>query len=201
MRHCGWALAMGGSVFAPLAARALGWLRVSGSWRMLLTPLLILLRVGLRGRVGFAGFVRGRAPLLLALCRAVLAGSPALRRPYGGLIAGPAGAAHSTAPLLARVGELGGSRLAVDPRDVMVEQPFDRLDRFDIFRRDQGCGEAFAAGAAGAPDAVDIVLGMDRNVVVEDVADVGDVEPAGGDVARGEKGDRAVAEGVERRRR
>jgi len=48
---------------------ALGWLRVSGWW-MLLSPLLILrLRglVGLRRLVGFAGFVRGRDPMLLAL--------------------------------------------------------------------------------------------------------------------------------------
>ena len=35
---------------------------------------------------------------------------------------------------------------------------------------------------AGAADAVDIVLGMDRHVVVEDVADVGDVEAARRDV-------------------
>jgi hypothetical protein len=41
---------------------------------------------------------------------------------------------------------------------------------------------------------------VDRHVVIEDVAHVGDIEAAGGNVACGEKGDRAVTEGVERRR-
>ena len=61
-------------------------------------------------------------------------------------------------------------------------------------------GEAFAPGAPGTPDPVDIVLRVDRNVVIEDVAHIGDIEAARRNVARGEKGDRAVAEGIERRR-
>ncbi len=40
------------------------------------------------------------------------------------------------------------------------------------------------AGAAGAADAVHIVVGVVRDVVVEDVADGGDVQAARGDVAR-----------------
>jgi hypothetical protein len=39
-----------------------------------------------------------------------------------------------------------------------------------------------ASRAAGAADAVDIILGMLRHVVVDDVADVGDVDAARGDV-------------------
>src|SRR4029077_4102592 len=45
----------------------LDWLRLSGFCRVLLASLLILLRLGLVRLVGFIGFVRGRAPMLLAL--------------------------------------------------------------------------------------------------------------------------------------
>src|SRR4029077_16948132 len=166
---------------------------VSDSWRMLLMPQLILLLrglVGLSRLVRFAGFVRGRGPMLLALslgprlrARLRSAASIATRSRASPVAPGQG------APVFARVGDLGGARLAIDPRDVMAEQPFNGLDRLGLFRRDQSCCEAFAAGASRAPDAVDVVLGMNRNVVVEDVADVGDVEAAGGDVARGKKGD------------
>ena len=50
-----------------LRCRALGWLRLNCFWRVLLASLLILLRVGLMGLVWFVGFLRGRAPMLLAL--------------------------------------------------------------------------------------------------------------------------------------
>ena len=42
----------------------------------------------------------------------------------------------------------------------------------------------FLPAAAGAADAVDIVLGVDRHVEVDDVGHVGDVEAARGDVGR-----------------
>jgi hypothetical protein len=47
--------------------RIMGWPPVSGFWRVLLTSLLILLRAGLMGLAWFVGFVRGQAPMLLAL--------------------------------------------------------------------------------------------------------------------------------------
>jgi len=43
-----------------------------------------------------------------------------------------------------------------------------------------------SSGASGASDAVDIVLGVCRQVVVDDQVDRGDVEPARGDVGRDE---------------
>ena len=49
-------------------------------------------------------------------------------------------------------------------------------------------------GPAGAADAVDIVFGVDRHVVVEDVADVGDVEAARRDVGGDQELQLAVAE-------
>ena len=63
---------------------------------------------------------------------------------------------------------------------------------------DDGDGGAGLAGAAGAADAVDVVVGVMRHVEIEDVADVGNVEAAGGDVGGDQQLDLAVAERVER---
>ncbi len=65
---------------------------------------------------------------------------------------------------------------------------------------DDGDGGAALAGAAGAADAVDVVVGVMRHVEVEDVADVGNVEAAGGDVGGDQQLRLAVAECVQRRR-
>jgi hypothetical protein len=46
-----------------------------------------------------------------------------------------------------------------------------------LARRDEQDGVAGAAGAAGAADAVHVGLGVVGNVVVDDVADAGHVEP------------------------
>src|SRR5262249_62416879 len=59
-------------------------------------------------------------------------------------------------------------------------------------------GKTLAPGAAGATDTVDIVLGVDRPIVIEDVVHVGNIETAPRHVARGKESDRAVAEGIER---
>ena len=65
-----------------------------------------------------------------------------------------------------------------------------------------GRGEARGAAARRRPrgpaDAVDVVLGHVRQVEVHDVADVGDVDAAGGDVGRDEHAVGAVLEPVER---
>ena len=55
------------------------------------------------------------------------------------------------------------------------------------------------AGAAGAADPVDVILGMMRHVEIEDVADRRDVEAAGRDVAGDQQGGLAVAEGIQGR--
>ena len=55
------------------------------------------------------------------------------------------------------------------------------------------------SGAASAADAVHVIVGLPGNVVVEYVADVGNIEAARGDIGGGEKLDAAFAEGVERR--
>ena len=64
---------------------------------------------------------------------------------------------------------------------------------------DDGQRDAGLAGAARAADAVDVVLRVMRRVVVDDVADVGNVEPARGDVGADQQLHLVVAERVERR--
>ena len=59
---------------------------------------------------------------------------------------------------------------------------------------------AFAAGAAGAADPVDVVLGDFRQLVVHDVRQLVDVEPARGDVGRDEHAHRPCLEVRERAR-
>ena len=63
-----------------------------------------------------------------------------------------------------------------------------------LARLDEGDRHALAAGAPGAPDAVDVGLGRRRDVVVDDVREVLDVEAARGDVGRDEQVERAGAE-------
>ena len=65
-----------------------------------------------------------------------------------------------------------------------------------VVGRDDHEGLAGAPGAAGAADAVDIVVGeMVRNVEIEHVADIGDVEAAGGDVGGDQQLEVSLAEG------
>ena len=63
--------------------------------------------------------------------------------------------------------------------------------------RAEGDGDAVAAGAGRAADAVDIGIRHFRQVVVEDMADAGDVDAARGDVGGDEDADFAVTEGLQ----
>jgi len=113
---------------------------------------------------------------------------------------GPAAtAAPSIAPLRAlSLGQFLRARRAVHPRNLLTQHPLDGLQRLDVLRCHQHGGEAFAASAPRTANAVDVILGMYGDVVVEDVAHGGDVETTRRHVARGEKGYRSVAERFER---
>src|SRR5690606_20927883 len=91
-----------------------------------------------------------------------------------------------------RVGTLPG-------RDGQSGELFDIGDRLAIFWRDERERAAGGARAAGAADAVDVIIGVPRRVEVEHVAHAFDVEPAGGDVARAQDVDLALLEPVELR--
>ena len=68
------------------------------------------------------------------------------------------------------------------------------LQQVALARGDEGDRVAGAAGPAGAADAVHVGLGVGGDVVVDDVADPLDVEPAGGDVGRDQDVELAVAQ-------
>src|SRR5439155_963384 len=72
--------------------------------------------------------------------------------------------------------------------DLLADQLLDRGDRLVVVRRHDGDGGAGFSRAAGAADAVDIIVGVMRHVEIEYVADVRDVEPAGGDVGSDQEG-------------
>ena len=64
----------------------------------------------------------------------------------------------------------------------MFEGLFDSAEGLEFSGGYEGDGVAFFFGACGAADAVDVVLGIDGDVVVEDVGDAFDVEASCGDV-------------------
>src|SRR5204863_8647313 len=77
-------------------------------------------------------------------------------------------------------------------RDVLADQLLDRGDRLAVFGRRQGQRAAGSAGAPGAADAVDVILGVVWHVEIEDVAEALDIEAARRNVAGDEQPDRAV---------
>src|SRR6185437_12967049 len=93
--------------------------------------------------------------------------APGLRPP--GATGGRRTTAAATAPRVVVDQRLGGDALDLGGRDILADQRDDGGDEPAVLRRRQGEGAALEAGAAGAADAVDIVLGMDGNVEIEDV--------------------------------
>src|SRR5690606_24917175 len=69
-----------------------------------------------------------------------------------------------------------------DLGELLAGGALDHLDQAALARRDEADGVARTPGAAGAADAVDVGLGIRRDVVVDDVRHALDVEAAGGDV-------------------
>src|SRR5262249_11904266 len=63
-----------------------------------------------------------------------------------------------------------------------IDQDFDARQLVAFLGSDKRIGYAFAAYAAGAADAVDVVVGRLRDVVVDDVRDAGDVDATAHDV-------------------
>ena len=81
---------------------------------------------------------------------------------------------------------LGRDRAAQEGLDVAQERRLVHAHERDRL--------AVGARAAGPTDAVDVVLGDHRQLVVDDVGQLLDVEAAGGDVGRHEDGDAALLE-------
>src|SRR5262245_5513389 len=88
--------------------------------------------------------------------------------------------------------------LDLDPRNVAADQLDDGYDELAVIGRAQGEGATLAAGAAGAADAMDIVLGVYRHIEIEHMAHADDVEAAGRDVAGDQQRDLALLEFLQR---
>jgi len=85
--------------------------------------------------------------------------------------------------------------------DELLCEVLDLAQGADLVGADEGVGVARGARAAGAADAVDVVLGVHGHVEVDDGIDAGDVDAAAHDVGRHEHLDLSVAEALEARAR
>jgi hypothetical protein len=90
-------------------------------------------------------------------------------------------------------------------QEVAADKTLDLSDVHDLVRRCQGYGSSGFAGAAGATDSVDVILGLIRKVKVDYERDLLDVDAAGRDVRRHEHtvkpGLKAVQRGLALRQR
>jgi hypothetical protein len=88
----------------------------------------------------------------------------------------------------------GASRRSFGPCDGLAGELLDLGDGLAVDRSDnRDCGAGFA-GASGASDAVNVVIGVMRDVEIENVADVWNIEPTRGDVGGDEQLRFAAAE-------
>src|SRR6185436_2174900 len=92
---------------------------------------------------------------------------------------------------------LGCGRRLAHPGNALADQLLDRGHRLAVGTCDDGDRDAAAAGATGAADAMHVVVGVEWHIEIEDVAHVGDVETAGGDVRGNQEAHVTLAEGVE----
>src|SRR3954463_7832398 len=72
------------------------------------------------------------------------------------------------------------------PDNAAPDETLERTQRPVIFRRDKADRIADGKGAAGAANAMDVILRMHREIVVHDVRNPIYVDPARGDVGRDE---------------
>ena len=161
------------------------------------TALALALRCGRRcyggGRSGLGvdldrGFDRGQDRRRGIAPRRVAAAPAARPRP----------ADRPLGPRLGRVGRRLVAGRAVGARDLVAQQRLDVGQVLLVLRRADHDRLARPPGAAGAADAVDIVLGVAGHVVIEHVADRRNVQPARRDVRSDQEFQRAVAEAVQR---
>src|SRR4051812_28911376 len=98
-------------------------------------------------------------------------------------------------------GRVGGRAEIVawhrDSRNLLTHSTLDGAYHRDLVRRHECVRVAGGRGAPGAPDAMHVILGLLRDIVVDDVTDAGDVEPSLGDVRRNEDADFARFEILE----
>ena len=75
-----------------------------------------------------------------------------------------------------------GKILELQPRNLLSDGMFDRLQRGNFFAVHQGESVAYILRPPGSADAMDIIFRMFRDIVIDDVTDAGDVESARRDI-------------------
>src|SRR5262245_19967903 len=83
-------------------------------------------------------------------------------------------------------------------RDAPVGEPLDALELAALTAVAEGDGDARGAGPRGAADAMDVALGVGRQLVVDDVGHALHVDAAGRKVGRDQHAGAAAAESIER---
>lgn len=80
----------------------------------------------------------------------------------------------------------------------LLQHPQERAGNVSVLRLgEQRCGDAEVAGAAGTTNLVHVLVNVGRQVKVDDVRDVGDIQTTGSDRCRNQDGGLACAEGLE----
>jgi len=79
-----------------------------------------------------------------------------------------------------------------------AHEPLDVTDVTLFFRRRKGDGVARGTGAGRAADAMDVICGVRRQVIIQNKLDPLYVDASGGDVGRSEHAIFSVAESIER---
>ena len=90
-----------------------------------------------------------------------------------------------------------GCDVALNGRNALTDQLFDRRHRFVIERgddRDRGAG---APGTAGAADPMNVIVGMMRHVEIEDMTGGGNVQTSRSDIGSHQQRNVALAELIE----
>src|SRR5437660_10753037 len=85
-----------------------------------------------------------------------------------------------------------------DDGDALVGQPLDALELAALARIAERQRDARSAGARGAADAMDVALGVGRQLVVDDVGHADDVDAARGEIGGDQHAGAPAAEIVER---
>ena len=88
--------------------------------------------------------------------------------------------------------------LQLQPGNARADEALDGADVIEVFRGEDGEGVAFVLRAAGAADAVDVVFRMAGDIVIDDVRDALDIEPARGEIGGDEHFELAGLEAFER---
>jgi len=74
--------------------------------------------------------------------------------------------------------------LQLQPRNFLSNEMLNRLQRGQLLAVHQRESVADVLGATSPPNAMDVIFRVFGNIVINDVTDAGDIEPARGDIGR-----------------